>query len=161
MSNPERVAFAESAKSDYGLPAVLAALELPHSTWYYHQKQREGLRREICGPTTRATGGHRPRKLCLRLSAHHGRNQGGTRSHHKVVQRLHQGWGLPLIRNIKPPKPSGIRQAITAAGESINLVAEKEKMGPFEVAYADFTELIYADGRCKARLIPIIDHDSR
>ncbi len=41
------------------------------------------------------------------------------------------------------------------------LVADREQIGPFDVAYADFTELIYADGRKKAYLIPIVDHCSR
>jgi len=46
MSNEEKVALAETTKSDYRLPAVfpqghrddVAVLELPRSTWYYHQK---------------------------------------------------------------------------------------------------------------------------
>jgi len=38
MSSEEKVALAETTKDNFGLPAVLAALELPRSTWYYHQK---------------------------------------------------------------------------------------------------------------------------
>jgi transposase InsO family protein len=85
------------------------------------------------------------------------------KTNHKVVQRLHQEWGLPLLRSIKPPKPSGIRQVITAAGDRINLVAkaEKDEIETFDVAYTDFTELIYEDGHRKAHLIPIIDHASK
>ena len=79
----------------------------------------------------------------------------------KVVQRLHRMWDLPLIRGTKPPKPSGIRRAITAAGDRINLLAGREKIEPFEVAYADFTELVYANGRRKAQLIPIVDHATK
>ena len=85
----------------------------------------------------------------------------GYSVNHKVVQRLHQEWDLPLMRSTRPPRPSGIRQAISAAGERVNLVAEKKAIQPFEVAYADFTELVYADGRRKAHLIPIIDHASK
>jgi transposase InsO family protein len=40
-------------------------------------------------------------------------------------------------------------------------VAAKEDIQPFEVAYTDFTEITYADGRKKAYLIPIIDHASK
>ncbi len=40
-------------------------------------------------------------------------------------------------------------------------MATRDEIGPFEVAYADFTELLYADGRCKGYLIPIVDHASK
>ena len=83
------------------------------------------------------------------------------RINRKVVQRLHRAWGLPLIRGARTPKPSGIRRAITAAGNRINLVAGRQEIRPLEVAYTDFTELIYAGGRRKAYLIPILDHTSK
>jgi transposase InsO family protein len=51
--------------------------------------------------------------------------------------------------------------AITAAGDRINLLAGKGAIQPFQVAYADFTELVYANGRRKAQLIPIVDHASK
>ena len=38
MSNEQKVALARRAKSDDGLPPVLAALELSRSSRYYHQK---------------------------------------------------------------------------------------------------------------------------
>ena len=85
----------------------------------------------------------------------------GHRINHKVVQKLHQAWDLPLMRTIKPPKPSGIRRVITAAGGRAYLVAGRGGIRPFEVAYADFTELVYAGGRQKAHLIPILDHASK
>jgi transposase InsO family protein len=164
MSNEEKVALAETTKDEYGLPAVLAALGLPRSTWYYHQKHvktytekyahlREPL--EGIARDNPAYGYRRTTKELKELQRH--------RINHKVVQRLHQEWGLPLLRSIKPPKPSGIRQAITAAGNRINLVvkAEKGEIEPFEVAYTDFTELLYMDGRRKAHLIPIVDHASK
>ena len=77
------------------------------------------------------------------------------------MQRLLREWDLPLIRGTKRPKPSGIRQAITAAGDRVNLIAGKEAIEPFRVAYADFTDLIYADGQRKAYLVPILDHTSK
>jgi len=85
----------------------------------------------------------------------------GRRVNHKVVQRLHQAWDLPLIRGTRPPKPSGIRRAIMAAGDRINLVTGKETIRPFEVAYSDFTELVYANGRRKAYLMPLVDHATK
>ena len=77
------------------------------------------------------------------------------------AQRLHQEWDLPLIRGTKLPKISGVRKAIEAAGDRINLVAGRETIEAFDVAYADFTVLVYDNGRRKAYLIPIIDHASK
>ena len=164
MSSEEKVALAETTKCDYGLPAVLAALELPRSTWYYHQNHvkaytekyahlREPL--EAIARKHPAYGYRRSTEELEEIRRH--------KTNHKVVQRLHQEWDLPLLRSIKPPKPSGIRQVIAAAGNRINIVAkaEKDEIEPFELAYTDFTELLYMDGRRKAHLIPIIDHASK
>ncbi|MCJ7567122.1 MAG: IS3 family transposase [Anaerolineales bacterium] len=162
MSNEEKVALAETTKDDYSLPAVLAALELPRSSWYYHQKyvkaytEKYAHLRASLESTAQENPAYGYRRTTRELREMHCR-----RINHKVVQRLHQEWGLPLLRSVKPPKPSGIRQVITAAGDRINLVAKKDEIGPFEVAYTDFTELVYADGRRKAHLMPIVDHASK
>lgn len=37
MSIDQKVALASEAYEDYSLPTVLAALQLPRSTWYYHK----------------------------------------------------------------------------------------------------------------------------
>lgn len=162
MSTTDKVTLAETAKESYGLPSVLAALELPRSTWYYHQKhvkpyteKYEHLREplEIIAQDHPIYGYRRTTEELREVYGHI--------VNRKVVQRLHQEWDLPLMRSIKPPRPSGIRQAITAAGDRINLVAKKDGIGLFEVAYTDFTELVYADGQCKAHLIAIIDHASK
>jgi putative transposase len=54
-----------------------------------------------------------------------------------------------------------LRRIIRQAGERANLIADLEAIGVFEVFYTDFTELLYADGKEKAHLMPIIDHASR
>ncbi|HUV12616.1 MAG TPA: IS3 family transposase, partial [Acidobacteriota bacterium] len=134
MSNEEKVALAETTKDDYSLPAVLAALELPGSSWYYHQKyvkaytEKYAHLRASLESTAQENPTYGYRRTTRELREVHGR-----RINHKVVQRLHQEWGLPLLRSVKPPKPSGIRQVITAAGDRINLVAKKDEIGPFEV----------------------------
>jgi transposase InsO family protein len=162
MSNEQKVSLALKGKDDHGLPAVLATLELPRSTWYYHQSQRRAYTakyahlREPLEAIARQHPAYGYRRTTVELREVHGHE-----INHKVVQKLHQAWDLPLIRSIKPPKPSGIRQVITVAGDRINLVAGREEIGPFEVAYADFTELLYADGRRKGYLIPLVDHASK
>jgi len=162
MNNGHKVALARAVEGSYATASVLASLELPRSTWYYHRRRRVSY-----GQKYRHL--RQPLEAIARRSPEYGyrrttvelRETYAQRVNHKVVQRLHRMWDLPLIRGTRLPKPSGVRQAITAAGDRINLVAGRERIDPFEVAYADFTELIYANGRAKAQLIPIIDHASK
>jgi len=162
MTTEEKVTLAKSVRDDYALPAVLAVLELPRSTWYYHERHRRvytekyAHMREPLEAIAREHPAYGYRRAAKEL-----REGYGYRINHKVVQRLHQEWGLPLMRSIKPPKPSGIRQVIRVAGERVNLVTKKDEIGSLEVGYTDFTELIYADGKRKAYLIPIVDHGSK
>jgi putative transposase len=162
MSTEQKVALASEAYEDYSLPTVLAAVQLPRSTWYYHKSngmsytEKYNHLREPLEMIARQHPGYGYRRTTPELWEIY-----GYHVNHKVVQRLYQAWDLPLIRGTKRPKPSGIRQAITAAGDRVNLIAEKEAIEPFRVAYTDFTELIYADGRRKAYLIPILDHTSK
>jgi len=162
MSNEAKVALVREARQGHTLPAALAAVELPRSTWYYHQRRRAsygrkyGHLREPLETIARRHPEYGYRRTTVELRETH-----GQRVNHKVVQRLHRLWDLPLIRGTRPPKPSGIRRVITAAGDRINLVMGKETIRPFEVAHADFTELVYANGRRKAKLIPIIDHTTK
>jgi putative transposase len=37
----------------------------------------------------------------------------------------------------------------------------RARIAPFKLLYTDFTELVYANGRKKAHLIPIVDHKSK
>src|SRR3989304_4739221 len=146
----------------FGLPAVLAALELPRSTWHYHQRRKVSYTekyRDLREPLESIARKHP--EYGYRRTAVELREAYGGCVNHKVVQRLHQAWDLPLIRGTKPPKPSGIRRAITAAGDRINLVSGRETIRPFEVAYTDFTELVYANGRRKAYLMPLVDHTTK
>lgn len=162
MSTSEKVALAESARDDYGLPAVLSVLELPRSSWYYHQKHVKAYTEKYAhlrDPLESIAQEHPA--YGYRRTTEELRDVYRHKVNHKVVQRLHTEWGLPLLRSVKPPKPSGIRQVITAAGDRINLVARKNEIEPFEVAYTDFTELVYADGHRKAHLMPIVDHASK
>ena len=40
MSTQQRVALVEEAQESFGLNRVLAAVDLPKSTWYYHRRQK-------------------------------------------------------------------------------------------------------------------------
>lgn len=162
MTTEDKVKLASQARHDFGLPTVLAALELPRSTWYYHQREKVSYtdkHRDLRKPLESIARQH-PEYGYRRTQAELQELVGRT-VNHKVVQRLHRAWDLPLMRGTRPPKPSGIRQVITMAGDRANLVAGMAPIGPLQVLYTDFTELRYADGRRKAQLIPIIDHGTK
>jgi putative transposase len=156
------VSLVHQVQNEHGLSSALAALQLPHSTWYYHQNQRVPYTERYAhlrDPLETIARNHH--EYGYRRTTPELREAYGYIVNHKVVQRLHKAWDLPLIRGTRSPKISGIRKAITAAGDRINLVAGRETVQTFEIAYTDFTELVYANGRRKAHLIPILDHASK
>ena len=64
-----------------------------------------------------------------------------------------------MMRQTHPPRPSGLRQVITAAGDRVNLLAQLEDVRPLAALHTDFTELVYANG--KAQLMALVDHTSK
>ncbi len=162
MSTEQKVALVASVWQAYGLAPALASVELPKSTWYYQQRQKVPYvqkydhLRPMLEQIAREHPDYGYRRATVELSErlHQAVN-------HKVIQRLNQAWELSLLRTTRPPKPSRLRQVITQAGQRANLVAHLETIDLFEVAYTDFTELVYASGRGKAYLMPIIDHASK
>jgi len=160
----EKVELAQEARGEFGLRAALAALELPCSTWYYHQRperrsyeEKYAHLQDPLEQIARKHPGYGYRRASPEL-----REQLGHPVNHKVLRRLNRCWDLPLLRATRIPKRSGIQQAIHAAGKRANLVAGLvEEIEPLEVLYTDFTELLYASGRAKAQLIPILDHGSK
>ena len=154
------MALIREVRGAFGLQAALGVLGLSRSTWYYQTRDRRSYEEKhghLRGPLESIAQEHP--EYGYRRTTTELREEYEEPTNHKVVQRLHLLWGLPLIRGTRPPRPSGIRQVITEAGEKINLVAGLEEIGPFEVAYTDFTELVYARG--KAQLIPIVDHRTK
>jgi putative transposase len=163
MSVSEKLELARSVVDDHPIGAVLEVLELAPSTWYYHRgRAPEGYEakyadlRQPLESIAREHPSYGYRRTTTEL-----RERLGRTINHKVVRRLHQCWDLPLQRSTRRPKPSGIRQAIEAAGDRVNLVAGLDRIQPFEVLYTDFTELVYADGRAKAYLIALVDHTAK
>lgn len=149
----------EGVWEEHGLAPALAVVDLPKSTWYYHHnrkvayEEKYGSLQEPLEGIARAHPEYGYRRTTRELRATY-----GYQINHKVVQRLHQLWDLPVLRSAKRPKGSDLRQVITAADGRMNLVANLEEIKLFQVAYTDFTELVYAEGRRKAQLIPIIGH---
>jgi len=163
MSVAQKLDLARGAAEDHPIGVVLSALELARATWYYHDGRKarsyEERYAELRAPLeaiAREHSGYGYRRTTTELSERLGRPV-----NHKVVRRLHRCWDLPLQRGTRRPRPSGVRQAIEAAGDRVNLVARLEEIGPLEVLYTDFTEIVYADGEAKAYLMVLLDHAAK
>jgi putative transposase len=63
------------------------------------------------------------------------------------------------MRQRKRPRSGGVRKLIEEVGDRVDLVRSLDRIGPFEVAYTDFTELGYGGG--VAHFIPILDHATK
>lgn len=162
MTTAQKVAHVAAVQADFGLAPALAAVELPRATWYYQQRHgrpyaaRYADLRPALEEIARAHPGYGYRRMTVELQQGYGQPV-----NHKVVQRLLPAWDLPLLRSIRRPRPSGVRQALQAAGAQANLVAGRTIRRPAEVLYTDFSEVVYANGRRKAQLMPLLDHVSK
>jgi putative transposase len=160
MSTEQKVALVREVPGCFSIALALRVLGLPRSTWYYHRSLRRSYEEKYAHlkdsletiARNHSEYGYRRTTVELRERFDHLLN-------HKVVQRLHQLWDLPLMRGTRLPRPSGVRRVIVAAGDRVNLVRQLEVIEPFAVAYTDFTELVYGAG--KAHLIAIIDHHTK
>jgi len=162
MTSKQRVALVEEAKDTYGLNLALAAVDLPKSTWYYHQKHKVAYEEKYADllPVLEEIARDHPEYGARRIMPEL-RDEYHIGVNHKVVERLLGMWDLAILRSTHRPRPSTVRKVIIEAGERANLVAQMDEIGLFQVVYTDFTEVLYADGRRKAILMPIIGHVSK
>jgi putative transposase len=162
MTVEQKVGLVKSVKDAFGLNRALVALDLPKSTWYYHQRHKVDYAEKYAYllPTLEEIARQHPEYGVPRIMPEL-REVYGIQVNHKVIECLLGLWDLSILRSTHPARPSYIQQAIVEAGERANLVAQMEEIGLFQVVYTDFTELIYADGHRKAHLIPIIGHASK
>ena len=136
MTAREKVALVSEVVDEVSLSVALDALELPRSTWYYHQQHvthykakhadlRIGLEAIA---TEHPEYGYR--RVGPELKEVHGRivNQ-------KLIRRLHRLWDMPVLRRVRRPKPSGIYEAIQAAGKRANRLAALEPEGIVPFAF--------------------------
>lgn len=160
MSTPAKVELVRSVRDEFGLVPALTALGLPRATWYYRAARSgayEDRHADLRTPLERIAREHP--EYGYRRTTTELRERLGESVNEKVVRRLHQCWGLPLLRTTLPPRPSALRQVITAAGERVNLLAQLDEVGPLAVFHTDFTELVYAAG--KAQLVALVDHTAK
>lgn len=162
MTAEQKVALVEAAKDTYGLNLTLAAIDLPKSTWYYHQKHKVAYEEKYAHlfPILEKIARNHPEYGVPRIMPEL-RDEYHIGVNHKVVERLLGIWDLSILRSTHRPRPSCVRKVIIEAGERANLVAQIDEIDLFQVVYTDFTEILYADGRRKAILMPIIGHVSK
>jgi len=140
MTSEQKVSLVGTLKGTYGLNLALGAVDLPKSTWYYHQNHKVSYEE----------------KYAYLLPVL------------ETIARAHPEYGVPRImpelrdeHGYDVNQPSSVQQAIIEVGERANLVAQMKEIGLFQVLYTDFTELLYADGHRKAILMPIVGHASK
>lgn len=160
----EKVALVEETKDEFGISLPTRVLGLARSTWYYrttkHQSYEEKYQ-HLAGPLeaiARKHSGYGYRRTKPELD-----EVVGYPVNHKVIRRLHGLWDLSLLRSIRRPKPGGVREAIEAAGDRVNLLLafEESEIRPFQVLYTDFSEVVYRNGEAKAWLIPFLGHRTK
>jgi len=154
MSTEQKVALVDEAQQTYGLnrasPAhtvpdlcrwgryCVAAVALPKSSWYYHQKQKVAYQDkhadllpilEEIARTASPDPVYGVPRIMPEL-----REEYDIDTNHKVIERLLRIWDLVILRSTRRPKPSSVQQAIADAGDYANLVAQMEEIALFEVA---------------------------
>jgi len=162
MTSEQKVTLVETAKDTYGLNLALATIDLPKSTWYYHQKHKVAYEEKYADlfPILEEIARAHPEYGVPRIMPEL-RDEHHIDVNHKVVERLLGIWDLSILRSTHCPRPSSVQKAIAQAGEQANLVAQMEEISLFQVVYTDFTEILYAGGHRKAVLMPIIGHVSK
>ena len=141
----------------FGLNRTLVALGVSKGTWHHRQRcpayiQKYAALRDPLMEIARQHPCYGYRKVVDELRSR------GWETNHKVVRKLHKAWDLTILRSVKHPKQSAIRQALRSMGNRINLVSGLPCIDIFDVLYTDFTELRFDRGRAKAQLMPIVDH---
>ncbi len=168
MALVQRLALARQAL-DQGLaplPMVLKALEIPRSSWYYHQKVKPRVKERRKEEEEKAKAllhqillehpGYGYRRIVVELRGK------GVRMNGKRVLRLLRASDLALSRAVKPRKPNPLVEIVRRAGPRADLralVLRKGEVGPLELVYLDFTLIPYAEGL--AWFLPVLDHRTR
>jgi putative transposase len=159
MTTAEKVRLVAGAVKDYGLGPALTAVDLPRSTWFYQNRRLSYERRHAdLAAVMLKVAEKSPEYGYRRMTTELGETLERP-VNTKVVRRLAKSLGLTQLRKPSAPKKSAIRRTIDELGDRVNLVADLDEIGLYEVLYTDFTEIVYGGG--KAWLMAIIDHESK
>jgi hypothetical protein len=99
MSTEQKVSLADQAKSEYDLYTVLAAVELPRSTWYYQQKHRRAYTEKYD---------------CLRDPLESIARQNPEYGYHRTTLELRENYGYKINHKVVQEAPSGLGFAASA-----------------------------------------------
>ncbi len=147
--------------NNYGLNTCLAAIGLPKSTWYYHNKEKVSYEKKysyLKDPllkTIREHPGYGYRRILPDLG------EKGHQVGEFVLRRSLNRFNLGLLRSVSKPKPSSPRSYLNQSSNGLNLVKDIKDPKPFQVFYTDFTEINYRRGNKRAYLMPILDHNTK
>ncbi len=162
MTTKAKVELVADTWQEHGLNRTLGVIELPKSTWYYPQKEKRSYEEKysdlkpLIEEIIKDHPGYGYPRIKVTLEEEYGRLVS-----YKGLDRLLNLWELRLARRTRKAKRSPLRQAINKAEGELDLVEGREKIGSFEVAHTDFTEIPYDGGERKAQMIPIIGHRSK
>lgn len=127
----------------FGLNKTLQALGISKGTWHYRCQrkvaytEKYGILRNPLMKLAKQHPYYGYRKATEELRAQ------GYEVNHKVVQKLQKAWELPLLRAVRHPQASAIRQALMTMGERVNLVRNLKHIHPLELLYLNFARDLF------------------
>lgn len=149
----------EKLEEEHPITAILDAVDLSSSTWYYHQNKKQTYEEKYAKVIENIHEildnhpGYGYPKIKRELDRSYEETAG-----FEVVRKLLNLKELKMKRTARKGPDSGYRKAISDAEGSLNLLKRKESIEPFEVVCTDFTEIKYDQGRLRAKLIPIVGY---
>jgi hypothetical protein len=138
MTTEEKVDLEAEVQEEYGLVPALQAVELPRSTWYFHQTEKVSYQAKYAHlhPLLEKIARRHP-EYGYRRTTKELRNTFRKIINHKVGQRLHRLWELALLWTTRVPRPSAIRQIIKGARGKANLIVDLDPIDLIQVDYTD------------------------
>jgi len=152
----------QARKEGIELEPALSAMELARSTWYYHKNEKVSYREkyEWLRPLVLQVIADHPEYGVRRIQREL-REEYDCRVNHKVLRRVLDIWDLSMKRTVQKGSQNDIKSAIRTAGSQADLVNGRDCIEDFEVTVTDFTELRYADGKRKAKLMPLLAYKTK
>ena len=161
MTTEEKIALVKSAWETHGLGSALVAVDLPKSTWYYQQKHRvpyEEKHAHLLSTLEEIARKH-PEYGRPRIMAELRDTYSITRSCSGFSR---SGSCASCVVFAVQDRVVSVRRSSAAGNGSIWWPSwTKSRFSRSPKAYTDFTELVYANGRRKAQLLPMIGHVSK
>ena len=148
-------------KEEHGLNKCLEAIDLPKSTYYYRVNQ-------MVSYTEKYEHLREPMHQIAEENADYGYprmtpelQEKGYDVGERVVRKLMKLFGIRLKNNTNKPPRSEARKLIDSLNDGFSVVKKLTDIKPFQVFYTDYTEIPYDNGKKKAYLMALLDHDGK